>query len=222
MKRLLGAALAVAFMGATVAVPAALAQETKWARGTIGAMGGDSLTLKVGDREMKFHVDKSTEVIAKGGSTKSAAAQAEGRGGPTLSDVLKVGESVEVHYREPAMHAVSVRVVSGMTPGTSDDQKPKAETDKPKTITTTGTVTAVSGNSLAIKTGSGEMKFVVDSTTKAMGEGMGTKAREQAAAGKATLITDFVAVGDLVRVDYSETGGAKHAAEVHVTRKAIK
>ena len=65
---------------------------------------------------MKFAVDKTTEVIARGGSTAERAAKAEGKSGPALSTMLKAGQSVEVKYHEAAMHAASIRVLPGAAP----------------------------------------------------------------------------------------------------------
>jgi hypothetical protein len=73
------------------------AQESK-SRGTLTAMAADSITVKVAQTEMKFAVDSKTVVEAPGGGTKSRAAQAAGQAGPKLSDVLKVGDPVEVSY----------------------------------------------------------------------------------------------------------------------------
>jgi hypothetical protein len=39
-------------------------------------------------------------------------------------------------------------------------------------------------------------------------------------AGAKPQITDFVSTGDTVSVRYREEGGAKHASEVRVTKKA--
>jgi hypothetical protein len=217
MRHLLAGMVAGALLlGGGAAVAAA--QETKWVRGTVSDVGPDSITVKVRDREMKFAVDAKTDVMARGAGTKTRAAQAQGQKGAKLTEVVKAGESVEVRYHEAGMHAANIRVLTGsVTPATSED-KP----EEPKASTASGTVTAVSGTSLSIKTGSGETTFTVDSSTKVVGTGLGTKAREEAAAGKKTVITDFVKVGDTVNVSYHEMAGAKQAAEVHVTRKAMK
>jgi hypothetical protein len=87
-----------------------------------------------------------------------------------------------------------------------------------KTMSATGTVKSVSGNSLTISAAGGkEMSFAVDSTTKFVGKGLGTK---QAKQGKLTA-PDAVAINDRVTVKYSDIGGTMHASNVRVTSKAF-
>jgi hypothetical protein len=86
---------------------------------------------------------------------------------------------------------------------------------KAKTMTASGTVKAVSGNSLTVTAAGGkEMTFTVDSSTKFVGKGLGTKSKE----GNATP-TDAVAMGDKVSVTYHDMGGTMHAANVRVMSK---
>jgi hypothetical protein len=87
---------------------------------------------------------------------------------------------------------------------------------KAKTMNATGTVKSVSGNSLVVTTTENkEMTFTVDSSTKFVGKGLGTKASQ----GKLTA-TDAVAANAKVRVAYHDMGGTMHAATVTVTTKA--
>jgi hypothetical protein len=87
---------------------------------------------------------------------------------------------------------------------------------KTKTMNATGTVKSVSGNSLVVTAQDGkDMTFTVDSSTKFVGKGLGTKS----AAGKLTA-TDAVAMSDRVRVAYHDMSGTLHAATVTVTNKA--
>jgi hypothetical protein len=99
-------------------------------------------------------------------------------------------------------------------------QGEKAGEKSGKTMTASGTVSAVSGSSLTVKTGKEDMTFTVDEKTKITASGASTKSKEKKAAGEKTVITDFVGDGDTVRVTYHDTGGTKHAASVAVTRKA--
>jgi hypothetical protein len=94
--------------------------------------------------------------------------------------------------------------------------------DKPsdKTITASGTVTAVTGSSLTVKTSKEDLTLTIDEKTKITASGGSTKTREKKAAGEKTVITDFVGEGDQVRVSYHDMGANKHAASVTVTRKA--
>jgi hypothetical protein len=87
---------------------------------------------------------------------------------------------------------------------------------KAKTATASGTVKAVTGTSLTITAAGGkDMTFTVDSSTKFVGKGLGTKAK----AGPITA-TDAVAPNDRVRVSYHDMGGTMHAANVNITMKA--
>jgi hypothetical protein len=84
--------------------------------------------------------------------------------------------------------------------------------------TASGVVSAVTPSSLTVK-GKEEMTFEVDSKTKIQAKGASTKTAENKAAGKATQITDVVAVGDTVTVKYADMDGKKHASDVRVTKK---
>ena len=87
---------------------------------------------------------------------------------------------------------------------------------KAKTMTASGTVKAVSGNSLTVTAAGGkDMTFTVDNSTKFVGKGLGTKSK----AGNLTA-TDAVAMGDRVSVTYHDMGGGTmHAANVRVVSK---
>jgi uncharacterized protein DUF5666 len=86
---------------------------------------------------------------------------------------------------------------------------------KPKAMTTSGTVKAVSGNSLTVTAGGKDMTFTLDGSTKFVGKGLGTKSKS----GPITA-SDAVAMGDQVKVTYHDMGGTMHAANVTVTAKA--
>jgi len=104
-------------------------------------------------------------------------------------------------------------------------EKPKAEpkaADASKTHTASGTVSAVTGNSLTVKTSKEEMTFAVDEKTDVVGTGASTKTNAMKQAGTKPALTDFVGSGDQVTVRYHDTGTEKHAARIQVTRKAIK
>jgi hypothetical protein len=175
--------------------PGVVAQETKSARGTVTAMAADTLTVKAGDRELKFSIDAKTNVIATGGGTATRKAEAAGTAGPKLGDLVKVGDAVEVSYHEMGgtLHAASVRKVSspGAGGGSTSDERAAAKAES-----ATGTV---------------------DSETKVIGQGAGTAA---AAKGGRIAITDYVKTGDRVTVSYHKMGSSLHAAEVRVMQRA--
>lgn len=198
--------------------PSVVAQE-KSARGTVTAMTADMVTVKAGAQEMKFAIDAKTNVIASGGSTATRKAAAAGTAGPKLSDLIKVGDAVEVSYHEMGgtMHAAEVRKVAspGSGGGSTSDQR-----DAAKAETINGTVDSVSATSLAISGsqsgGTFKQTFMIDAETKVVGAGAGTKA---AAGGGRLNITDYLKAGDRVSVTYHKMGNMLHAAEIRVTAK---
>lgn len=193
-----------------------LAQETKMARGTVTAIAADSVTVKVGDQEMKFSVDAKTNVEATGAGTRSRQAQAAGQPGPKLADVVKVGQPIAVSYTDMggSLHASRIRAITSVGAaggGVAADTK-----------TANGTVKSVAATSMTISGSSGAgatftQTFTIDGTTKVVGRGAGTSA---AAAGGKTVVTDLVGNGDRVSVSYHTTGTTLHAAEIRVTSKA--
>lgn len=191
------------------------AQEAKSARGTVTAIGADSITVKAGTSELKFVVDGKTVLTASGAGTASRQAEAAGKPGPRLSEFLKAGDAVEVSYHETggSMRASNIRRVSSAGPAGGATEA-RAET-------ASGTVQSISGSSLTI-TGSAAgggaftQSFSIDASTKVVAEGAGT-----AAAGKGgkVSISDFVGVGDQVTVTYRTAGANLHANEVRVRAK---
>jgi hypothetical protein len=100
----------------------------------------------------------------------------------------------------------------------ADQAKPAASSAKSGNVS--GTVSAVSNTSLTVKASSGEQTFTIDDKTKVVGAKMGRKADAMKKAGEKTVITEFVEMGDTVRVRFMDDSGTKKASEVHVTRKA--
>jgi hypothetical protein len=193
----------------------AFAQGTKTARGSVAALAADSINVKVQNVDMKFVVDSKTTVEARGAGTKSKAAQRAGMAGPKLSDVVKVGDAVEVSYHDVGgtLHASKIRAVADPGPATAAAAASK---------TSSGTVKSVSPTSMSISGTAGggatfDQTFTIDAKTKVIGKGAGTAA---AAKGGKVAITDLVAAGDRVSVSFHDMGGTLHAAEVRVTTKA--
>jgi cytoskeletal protein RodZ len=211
MKRL------IAMFGCAVllaaAPPAAMAQPTKTVKGSVTAVGADSITVKVLEKDMTFAVDAKTLVVAPGGSTKARGAKAEGKAGPVLTDVVKTGQAVEVVYHEQGMHAATIRAIAAVPPA------PAA--DAPKAQTASGVVSAVSGNSLTVKGSAGEWTFVVDPKTLVSGTGVGTAGRKVTEAGGKPTVPDLVHEGDSVSVTYHDVAGAKHASVIRITRRKM-
>ena len=89
------------------------AQDTKSARGTVTAVGGDSITVRVAERELKFSVDPKTVLTASGAGTADRKADAAGKPGLRVADFVKSGDAVEVTYQETGstMRASNIRRV---------------------------------------------------------------------------------------------------------------
>ena len=195
------------------------AQEGKWVRGTISAVSADSVTVTVRDQTMKFTVTDDTRVTTPGGTTQTRAAKVEGKAGANLAELLKVGQGIEVRYNAGGMVATSLRTLPSANPGETSDDKGAGE----KPTMATGTVSAISATSLTVKGKTEEWTFTVDATTKVVGTGMGTAARQkEATTGKGPAITDLLGNGDSVQVRFHDMGGTKHAQEVRVMSKAKK
>jgi hypothetical protein len=97
-----------------------------------------------------------------------------------------------------------------------DKKAAGASASASKTMKATGSVTAVSADSLTVKAKDGDMTFAVDAKTNVQAAGASHKTAAAKADNKATPITDFVKVGDEVAVTYHDMGATKHAATVHV------
>jgi hypothetical protein len=180
----------------------------------VTAMAADSINVMVQNVDMKFVVDPKTIVEARGAGTKGKAAQRAGMPGPKLSDVVKVGEAVEVSYHDMGgtLHAARIRAVASVGPSAADAGSK----------TSNGTVKSVTPTSLSISGSGGggatfDQTFTIDAKTKVVGKGAGTAA---AAKGGKIAITDLVAMGDRVSVSFHDMNGTLHASEVRVTTKA--
>jgi hypothetical protein len=185
----------------------------------VTAIGADSVTVKAGTADMKFMVDAKTTIEAVGAGTASRAAQAEGKPGPKLSEVIKVGQAVEVSYREAGgtLQASRIRGVSSVGAGGGG-----VVAASPSTKTSNGTVKSLAGSALTISGSSGggatfEQTFAIDGTTKVIGKGVGTATAPTGGRGQ---LSELVKPGDTVSVSYHETGSTLHAAEIRVTVKA--
>ena len=189
------------------------AQASKTARGTVTAMAGDSVTVKVGAADMKFMVDQKLQVEAAGAGTKTRRAQAAGAPGPKLSDVVKVGQAVEVTYTDAGANHMATRIRATSSAGAGGGS---VATAKPAAKIATGTVKSVAANMLTISGAGGkDMMFSIDTATRISGTGVGTKVK---AAGGKTVITDLVASGDRVSVSYTGEGTTMMAASVRIVK----
>jgi hypothetical protein len=201
----------------------AKAEATKTATGTVTSVSGSSVTVKTASGDMTFNIDAKTHVVSPGAGTKNRAAQAEGKAGATVADVLKTGQAVEVKYHETGMHAASIRTMASApaakagAAASGGEGAPKPEAAKSETAN--GTVSAMTGNSLTIKGASGDATFTIDNKTMVSGTGVGTAGRKLMAEGGKPTLADLVKEGDIVSVTYKDAGGTKHASVIRITRK---
>jgi hypothetical protein len=193
----------------------AFAQSGKVASGTIASMDTRSLTVKVGGQDMTFTVDSKTVVEAKGGSTMSARAAANGKPGPHLDEVLKPGQSVAVTYNAISgpPHATMIKAIPKAAASTSGVEG---------SMKSDGIVKAIGADWITIngRGGAGstfEQTFKVGAGTKVFAKGAGTAA---AATGGRAPFAHLVTNGDHVSVSYRLQGDALLASDVHVTMKA--
>ena len=87
------------------------------------------------------------------------------------------------------------------------------------TKTVSGTVSAVTPDSITIKPDKGdELKFSVDAKTTVVGKGLGTKNAQMKEEKVSPKLVDFLAVGDMVTAKYDDA--SKRASEVKLVRAA--
>ena len=215
MKRLM------MMLGCAVLVAGPAIAQTKTVKGSVKEVGANTITVSSAGKDMTFNVDAKTTVIARGAGTKSKAAEAAGKTGPGIAEVLKAGEAVEVSYHEAGMHADTVRAIASVPPPPPAPKEAAAD-QKTKPLTESGVVSAVTGNSLTVKGKAGDTTFGVDAKTVVSGTGLGSAGRKITDAGGKPTLGDFVHTGDSVTVSYHDTGVAKMATNVRVTKKALK
>ena len=208
--------VAIALVVSLVWAPVTSAQ-TKYVRGTVVSVTGDTFVVKAGGTDMTFKVDKATELTARGAGKAQAAAEAKGATGVKFADFVKAGQGVEVHYKDVGGVLTAVEVHSGLTP--AEGTAPAAEATGGSAR---GTITAISNASITVKGDAQEWTFTVDPKTNVMGAGLGTITRQFKEQGKAPTLADLLSVNDQVVVNFKEAGGAKRASEIRVTVKAAK
>ena len=209
MKRVLVFAIA-----ALLVLPLAAGAQEKWVRGEVTAVTGNSFTVKAADGAMTFAIDASTDIVAPGGATATREARKLGAEGTTLDKVIKVGDMVEVHYKEAAGVMTATEIRAGIS-------VPAGGAVSAPTGSAKGAVAAVGADSITVK-GEKEWTFKVDSKTVVIGRGVGTMTKQLKDQGKAPTITDLVGVGDTVIVSFKEAGGAMQAHEIRIATKAPK
>lgn len=209
------AVVLVALVASLVFVPLASAQE-KWVRGNVVSIAADTVTVKVMGKDMAFKVDKSTQLTARGAGTAQRQAEAKGAAGVKLTDFVKPGGGVEVHYKDVAGVLMAVEIFSGIVVN-EGSAAPEPTTGG----SARGLITAVSASSITVKGTDKDWTFTVDSKTTVVGHGLGTITQKFKEEGKKPGITDLLGVNDRVIVYYKEGTGTL-ASEIRLTDKALK
>jgi len=203
--------LAVALLAAAPA-PA----QNKWVRGPVKEIGADTITVTVKGVPTTVKVEKATTLAMPGGSTAQRAAEQAGKAGPNLREHVKVGDTVEVHYKEVA----GAKVATEIRPLSAADE---AASEESGDGVVSGTVVSVTPETLVIKADGKDMKFAVTPKVRVVGpHGTGTKARELASAGKPATITEFLAPNDQVVLYYTGGLAAPILTQVRIAQKAFK
>ena len=90
-----------------------------------------------------------------------------------------------------------------------------------KTMNTSGTVSAVTPAQITVKAKDATTAtYDIDKDTVVTAKGASHKSLALKVDGKASVLTEFVKVGDTVSVGYHDMGGSKHAATINVTAAA--
>jgi hypothetical protein len=205
----------VAVVASIVFAPVASAQ-TKWVRGTVVSVVGDTVVVKAAGKDMTFKVDKNTVLTARGAGTAQRQAEMTGAAGVKLVGFVKPGVGVEVQYTEAGGVMTVTEIHSGIT------VREGATGDEVTGGSANGTVTAIMGDTITVKGGDKEWKFAIDRKTTVVGVGLGTIDRQFKEQGKSPTITDLLGTNDKVIVYFKELGGAMRASEIRVTAKAAK
>ncbi len=201
--------LAVALVAFFAVAPASA--QTKWVRGTVVSTGPDTVTVKVGESDMTFKVEKDTQLIAKGAGT---AAHAPGAEGVKFTDFVKPGEGVEVHYKQQGDTMIADVIRAGVT------VRPDAPRAQVRGSSVHGKVTELTGNSVSVQSEGKDWKFSVTPKTLVRGHGLGTKSEQMTEAGKGPSVKDLLHLNDVVVVDYVQQGEEMTAREIHVITPA--
>jgi hypothetical protein len=114
--------------------------------------------------------------------------------------------------------ALMVAATPAFAQGAAGKEAKMAKAAAAKSGSVTGTVSAVSADSITVNGHEGgDVTLAVDAKTSVQATGAGHKAAAAKADKQPTPITDFVHVGDTVTAKYTDSGSAKTATSVRVT-----
>jgi hypothetical protein len=209
------AVVAVALAVSLVWAPTASAQ-TKWVRGTVVSVSGDTFVVKTADKDLTFKVDKSTVLTARGAGTAQAKAEAAGQTGVKFAEFVKPGLGVEVHFRDVGGTLIATDVHSGLSPA---EGRVSGESTSGSAR---GAVSAISGSSVTVMSAGHDWTFAVDAKTVVVGQGLGTINKQLKDQGKAPTVGNLLGMDDQVVVYFDDAAGIKRAREIRVIAKAAK
>ena len=209
----LSAVVALALVASLVCAPATFSQ-TKWVRGNVVSVAGDTLVVKAEGKDWTFKIDKSTVLTARGAGKAQAAAEQKGEAGVKFADFVKPGMGVEVHFKDAGGVLTATDVHSGLPP-TEGSVAAEAAGGSVR-----GKITAVGGSSVTVKSAEKDWTFAVDSKTSIVGQGLGTITAKFKQDGKLPTVSDLLNVDDEVVAYFKDAADAKRATEIRVLRKA--
>ena len=185
--------------------------ENREARGTATNVTNSSLTLAVGNRDLTFAVNSSTNVEVAGAGHRTRQAREAGVTGPTLPELVKPGGAFLVTYHEAngKNEATNIRAISTAGPGGGAIGE--------STQIATGNVKSVNAATLTITSDGKDVTFAIGNNTKVKFAGAGTATK---AAGGRIAFNELVHAGDNVSVTYSDAAGTFSASDVRVIVKA--
>jgi len=204
LRRLITVTMGLTVVGVLGAAALVNAQDNE-ARGSVTAVSDSSLTISSGARNMTFSVDRNTKLEVKAAARQSRQVGTGNTQGVTMTQYLKVGDPVLVHYKDAAgrLTALSVRPVSTAGDGSAADPAKVAN----------GTVKTVSLSQVTLASQGKDITFAINKDTDVLARGASKTTK---AAGGKTTIADFVHSGDEVSISYLEQGGTMTASEIRV------
>ena len=179
----------------------ARAQEYRWVRGEVTAITDGAVTVYVADPDLNltFALDQSSVVFAKGaGAWVHPPEQTH----PKLSNIVRIGDTVEVHYtREGPRNRAGLI----FTAGTTVQQAGRS---------LAGRVWAVSAGNLTVEADGWEYTFAVAFTTRIVGPGFGS--RQSPGDKEKPKLADLVVRNDILLVYFRMDGATMLATEIRM------
>ncbi len=206
LKRVAMMTLGIAALAGGSATTAAA--QTKEARGKVVAVTDASLIVQAGRQSLTFIIDPSTKLEARGAGRRTREAANPGGAPVKITDYVKNGGAVLVNYRESggANHALLVRPIS-------DEGGSGGAVAAAAAKTVNGKVKSITASALTLDQDGHDMTFAVDNETGVLVRGASKVTKP---AGGRVPVTNLVHTGDVVSVDYNDTGGSLTASQIRI------